>query len=55
MCEQDYLLMEPKVRPLNGSQLVNQLKHSMEAMLTRKKRAVQVTTMHYDYEWQYIC
>lgn len=41
---QDYLLMDPKVRPVNGSQLVDQMKHSMEAMLNKKKQAVQVSS-----------
>lgn len=37
----DYLLMDPKVRPIDGLSLVKEMKEKMEKMLNRKIQAIQ--------------
>jgi len=39
---QDYLLMDPRVRQVDGHAMVNEMRQNIELMLRKKKHAVQV-------------
>ena len=40
---QDYLLMDPRVRVVEGHVMVNEMRQNIELMLRKKKHAVQVS------------
>ena len=39
---QDYLLMDPRVRQVDGHAMVNEMRQNIEIMLRKKKHAIQV-------------
>ena len=44
LCEfQYYLLMQPRVRPVDGNKLVNDIKVKMEKMIQKRVEAVRVS------------
>jgi len=40
---QDYLLMDPQVRSVNGDTMVKEMRQNIEIMLRKKKHAIQVS------------
>ena len=47
---QDYLLMDPRVRAVDGDTMVNEMRQNIEIMLRKKKHAIQVTASDRTYD-----